>query len=64
MKNSEKNQCLFIKTEKNIKGDLITMCQKNYCRCKDEYPWDESQNYEYQKAKSEGKAKNGIFLNK
>lgn len=61
---NENNNCNEFRYSINSKGKLEGKCNKEYCRCQDKFVWDINKDIRYQKAKIEGKAHSGIFLNK
>jgi hypothetical protein len=59
--NEEKFSCDFLRVVLNINGEAVFRSQKEYCYCEDKYVWNKKTDKKYQKAKKEGKAKNGKF---
>ncbi len=60
--NDKSYQCDDFNIYFNANNQPEMKCRKHFCICEDEYKWCNETNEKYQKAKKEGKAKNGKFF--
>lgn len=58
----DKFNCTYYHIYINANDELHKTCHKHYCVCDDEFKWCNETNDNYQKAKKQNKASNGMFF--
>lgn len=58
---NKKDDCHFYRSFINAQYEFKMNCVKHYCRCTDEFMYDDNLNKRYQEAKKNNQAEAGIF---